>query len=122
MKAKRVACAIPLAGGFSYVACVQPPPAPWHKYLWQTSRTTDVPASTSNLVAEFRFEVQKVLEAGPLAPVRTVYADLEQDPYFMYWQGGRIITTLAMAWPLLSDAQRISATDYVRAELDDERR
>src|SRR6185295_16998037 len=90
--ARILTCAILFASALSQIAHAQPPPGPWDKYLWQTSRTTGVPASTSNLVAELRVEVQKVLEAGPLAPVRTVYADLEQDPYFMYWQGGRIIT------------------------------
>jgi hypothetical protein len=122
MKAERIACALLLAAGLGHTALGQPAPGPWHKYIWQTPRTTDVPASTSNLVAELRFEAQKVLDAGPLAPVRTVYADLEQDPYFMYWQPGRIIMTLAMAWPHLTDAQRISSRDYVRAELEDIRR
>src|ERR1043166_1645268 len=94
----------------------------WDQYIWQTPRTTDIAPSSSNLVVELRAEVQKILEAGPLAPVRTVYADLEQDPYFMYWQGGRIITTLAMAWPHLSAAQQTAVRAYVRAELQDDRR
>jgi hypothetical protein len=122
MITKRLACAILLAASLSRVACAQLGSSPWDKYLWQTSRTTDVPASTSNLVAELRAEVQKILEADLLAPVRTVYADLEQDPYFMYWQGGRIITTLAMAWPHLSAAQQDAVRKYVRAELQDDQR
>ena len=96
--------------------------AAWDKYLWETYRTRAVAPSASNLVAELRAEVQKILDAGPLAPIRTVYADLEQDPYFMYWQGGRIITTLALAWPHLDAAQQAAARKYVRAELDDPRR
>src|SRR5436853_5245940 len=84
-------------------------PDQWSKYLWETYRTTNIPASASNLVAELRHEVQRILDAGPLAPMRTVYADLEQDPYFMYWQGGRIINTLAMAWPYLSEPQQATA-------------
>lgn len=71
---------------------------------------------------ELRSEAQKILDAGPLAPMRTVYADLEQDPYFMYWQGGRIIPTLAMAWPHLTARQQDGAKKYIRAELADERR
>ncbi len=94
----------------------------WDKYLWQTCQTTEIAPSTSNLVMELRAEAQKILDAGPLAPLRTVYADLEQDPYFMYWQGGRIITTLAMAWPHLTAAQQAAVNHYVRAELDDDRR
>jgi hypothetical protein len=122
MKAKFIVWAILLAADLSRIACAQPSPSPWDKYLWQTSRTTDVPASTSNLVTELRAEVQKILDAGPLAPVRTVYADLEQDPYFMYWQGGRIVTTLAMSWPHLTATQRDAVKKYVRVELDDDRR
>jgi hypothetical protein len=94
----------------------------WDKYLWQASRTSEIAPSASNLVTELRAEVDKILLAGPLAPVRTVYADLEQDPYFMYWQGGRIITTLAMAWPHLNPSQQEKVADYVRAELQDENR
>ncbi len=97
-------------------------PGPWDKYLWEASRTTDIPAGASNLVAELQRETQKVLDAGPLAPVRTVYADLEQDPYFLYWQGGRIITTLAMAWPYVTSAQQTALGNYVRHELADEQR
>ena len=94
----------------------------WDRYLWETCRCSAVPASASNLVTELRAEVDKVLASGPLAPMRTVYADLEEDPYFMYWQGGRIVTTLAMAWPHLTESQRIQIRSYIRAELEDEQR
>ena len=122
MNAKRITWAILLAAGLSGAAFAQSPPGLWDKYLWQTWRTTNVPVSASNLVTELRAEVQKVLDAGPLAPVRTVYADLEQDPYFMYWQGGRIITTLAMAWPHLSAPQQDAVRTYVSSELNDAQR
>ncbi len=95
---------------------------PWDKYIWQTYRSSAPALFASNLVTELRAEVDKVLAAGPLAPVRTVYADLEQDPYFMYWQGGRIITTLAMAWPHLTASQRERNRNYVQTELQDDPR
>lgn len=94
----------------------------WDQYLWQTCRTSEIAPSASNLVSELRGEIDKILEAGPLAPLRTVYADLEQDPYFIYWQGGRIVTTLAMAWPHLTPAQQEKVARYVQAELQDEER
>jgi len=112
-------CVILLAAGS---AAADTAPDLWDKYLWQTCRTTDIAPSSSNLVTELRVEVQKILDAGPLAPVRTVYADLEQDPYFMYWQGGRIIATLAMAWPHLTSTQQSALKNYVRVELQDDRR
>src|SRR5262249_40257016 len=102
--------------------CAQNPKTPWDKYLWQTARTLAIAPSTSNLVQELRLELEKVLEAGPLASIRTVYADLEQDPYFMYWQGGRIITTLAMAWPWAEASQQAAIRQYVDAELQDDQR
>ena len=40
----------------------------------------------------------------------------------MYWQGGRIITTLAMAWPHLTTAQQLKTRIYIRAELQDDQR
>ncbi len=95
---------------------------PWDRYLWESDRTTGISPSASNLVTELRAEIQKVLDAGPLAPIRTVYADLEQDPYFLYWQGGRIITTLGRAWPQLTQRQQAAVGNYVAAGLDDERR
>jgi hypothetical protein len=112
-------CLMMLAG-ISQAA--DPGDGPWEKYLWQTPRTTDIAPSCSNLVTELRGEMQKILDAGALAPMRTVYADLEQDPYFMYWQGGRIVTTLAMAWPYLTSTQQNEVKKYVRAELQDEQR
>ena len=64
MKAKRIAWAILIATVFSGTANAQPQTGPWEKYLWQTSRTTDISASASNLVTELRAEVQKILDAG----------------------------------------------------------
>jgi hypothetical protein len=101
------------------LSAAQPQTAEWDKYLWQTCRSSQIPQSASNLVTDLRIESQKILDAGPLAPLRTVYADLEQDPYFMYWQGGRIVTTLAMAWPHLTPPQRNTVRKYVRDELAD---
>ena len=121
-RAACLACLISSASTITQSAPEQTTNRLWDKYIWQAYRSSDVPLSASNLVAELRAEIEKILAAGPLASVRTVYADLEQDPYFMYWQGGRIITTLAMAWPHLSSAQRERVTPYVRAELQDEAR
>jgi hypothetical protein len=74
------------------------------------------------MIAELRAEIGKVLDAGPLAPLRTVYADLVQDEYYVYWQPGRIITTLARAYPYLTPAQQQAVKRYVRAEMDDPER
>ena len=40
-------------------------------------------------------------------------------PYFLYWQPGRIITTLALAYPHCTPGQQKSICEYTRRELDD---
>ena len=117
-----MACGLLVSASLLRLTAAETQSGPWDKYFWETYRTTAVAPSASNLIAELRSEVQKILDAGPLAPIRTVYADLEQDPYFLYWQGGRIITTLAMAWPHLTAVQQQAVKDYVRAELEDDQR
>ncbi|HEY7115254.1 MAG TPA: hypothetical protein VH475_01640 [Tepidisphaeraceae bacterium] len=92
------------------------------RYIWQTPRTSDPARASAPMIDELRSEIQKVLDAGPLAPLRAVYADLLQDPYFLYWQPGRIITTLSAAYPHLTPGQQAAVRRYVRAELDDPRR
>ena len=94
----------------------------YDKYLWETYRVTGVGESAQPLVTELRAEVQKVLDAGPLASLRAVYADIPQDMYFMYWQGGRVITTLAYAYPYLTAEQQAGVKKYVQAELADPER
>lgn len=89
------------------------------RYVRQTYRTTDIPADAQPMIDELRAEVQKVLDAGPLAPLRAVYADIKEDMYYLYWQPGRIVTTLAYAYPYLAPEQQEAVKAYVRAELDD---
>ena len=119
---KASAVAFLLAAVFRSSAAEPAATGPWEKYFWQTCLAKDIAPSADKWKLELRAEVQSILDSGPLAPLRTVYADLEQDPYFLYWQGGRIITTLAMAWPYLTAAQQTAAQSYIRAELDDENR
>jgi hypothetical protein len=102
--------------------CIYAQQAQWDKYLWQTSRTSNISPAARSMVTELQAETQKVLDAGPLAPFRAVYADTMNDMYFMYWQGGRIVTTLAMAYPYLTRTQQAAVRKYVQAELDSEER
>jgi hypothetical protein len=78
-----------------------PPAGLWDKYLRETPQTTQVAATAEKWVEELRGEAQQVLDAGPLAPVRTVYADLEQDPYFLIKDGCSSIFARRWAgtWP-----------------------
>src|SRR5262245_15022599 len=78
---------------------------PWDKYINEKYQTTDIRPLANGLIDELRAETQKVLDAGPLAPHRCVFADTMDDMYFVYWQPGRIITTLAFAYPYLRPEQ-----------------
>jgi hypothetical protein len=71
--------------------------------------------------ARLQEEVQKVLDAGRLAPMRAYYGSqgAQLEEYWLYMQPGRIITTLAWAYPYLTPAQQAGVTSYVAAELAD---
>src|SRR5215468_9493473 len=72
-------CAAAILAASLQSACGQETKTAWDKYLWQTARCSAIAPSTSNLVQELQGELEKILEAGPLAPIRTVYAELEDD-------------------------------------------
>jgi hypothetical protein len=89
-------------------------------YAWQfpvVSGTT----GASDLIARLQEEVQKVLNAGRLAPMRAYYGSqgAQLEEYWLYMQPGRIITTLAWAYPYLTPTQQASVKSYVAAELAD---
>lgn len=84
-------------------------------YLWQTPRVRDIDATqTAGLIDELAGEIDRVLEAGPLAPLRASYADIPIEAYYVYAERGRIITTLAWAWPHLPADRQPRVKDYVR--------
>jgi len=94
----------------------------YEKYLRQTPRVTNIDAKrTADMVAVLRREVQRVLDAGPLAPLRLAYADITYEAYWLYYERGRIITTLALAYPHLADKQQEGARKYIRDMLADEK-
>lgn len=85
-------------------------------YAWQFPVVTGTNAPV--MAARLQEEVQKVLEAGRLTPQRAYYADLANDEqYWQYIQPGRIVTTLAWAYPHLTAAQQTAVRSYVAAEL-----
>jgi hypothetical protein len=54
----------------------------YDKYLWETPRAKNIDAdATADLVEQLRREVQRILDAGPLAPLRLSYADVPLDAY-----------------------------------------
>jgi hypothetical protein len=88
------------------------------KYLWEMPRVVGIDeARTAAMVVELRREVQRILSAGPLAPLRCSYADIPGEAYWLYYERGRIITTLAYAHPYVSRQQQEAIGKYVRAML-----
>src|SRR5262245_6774988 len=91
----------------------------FEKYLWEYPSTTAVrlPADRQWMLDDLRAEVGKVLDAGHLAPYYFNAGDLHHEGYFPYVAPGRIITTLAWAFPHLPPADQARAKEYVAREL-----
>ncbi|MHB1035378.1 MAG: hypothetical protein ACYC35_11340 [Pirellulales bacterium] len=89
------------------------------KYIWETPATASVqlPADRAWLLEELRGEIDKVLAAGHLAPYYFNAGDLHHEGYFLYVAPGRIITTLAWAYPHLTAAEQAKTREYVAREL-----
>lgn len=86
------------------------------KYAWEFPQVTGV-GGADDLTAELQEEVQKILDAGHLAPIYISYSDQESVGYKVYQEPGRTITTLAWAYPYLTDAQKTAVRAYVAAEM-----
>src|SRR4029079_13781916 len=85
-------------------------------YAWQFPQVSGVNSSAS--VTRLQEEIQKVLDAGRLTPARAYYADQGSfEEYWLFMQPGRIVTTLAWAYPYLTTTQQSAVRSYVAAEL-----
>lgn len=93
---------------------------PYNKYLWQTPRVAKIDTvTTADLAAQLRREVDKILDAGPLAPLRLSYADIPYEAYWLYYERGRMVTTLSYAYPYVAGQQQDRIRSYVRKLLED---
>ena len=93
-------------------------PAEVDRYAWEFPRVTGV-SGADEMIQQLQEEVQKILDAGRLSPLRVYYADIPTaEEYWMYTEPGRIITTLAWAYPYLTQTQQAGVQSYVAAELD----
>lgn len=87
------------------------------RYAWQFPFVHSI-TNADVLIDELRDQVQRVLDAGPLAPLYISYSDQESVGYTVYQEPGRIITTLAWAYPHLPPPQQAAVRTYVNAEFD----
>jgi len=107
-----------ILGATMTIAAAQEP----ELYAWQAPRVADIdPAATAGMVAELRAEVQKILDAGPLAPLRLAYADIPYEAYWLYYERGRVLTTLAQAYPHVTAAQQAGIREYAHRLFADPR-
>ena len=91
------------------------------KYVWETPRASNIDRQKAGAMTdELGVLVQQVLDAGPLAPLRMAYADIPFEAYFLYYERGRIITTLAYAYPHVTAQQQAGIKQYVRKLLADD--
>ena len=89
-------------------------------YLWQTPRVTNVDVvAAGELIAQLQREVDKILDAEPLAPLRLSYADIPYEAYWLYYERGRVVTTLSYAYPHVAGRQQDRIRGYVRKLLAD---
>jgi len=89
------------------------------KYIWEFPAATEVtlPADRQWLLDDLRAEIDKILMAGHLAPYYFNAGDLHHEGYFLYVAPGRIITTLAWAYPHLTENSQARVREYVTQEL-----
>lgn len=91
------------------------------RYAWAFPAATDIPdAAVAPLKAELLKQIDDVLAAGHLTPWRVNHADEHSDAYFIYLEPGRIVTTLAWAFPNLPRGKQLAARRYVDEQFKSE--
>ncbi|MBI3858134.1 MAG: hypothetical protein HY293_20830, partial [Planctomycetes bacterium] len=117
MTKKIIGVLLALAGGAS-LAQAQVDPTP---YAWEFPQVSAVSAGADSMKTELQEQIQALLNAGHLAPLYISYSDQQSVGYAVYLEPGRVVTTLAWAYPYLTTAQQTSLRSYVASELADSR-
>jgi len=87
------------------------------RYAWEFPVVTKIPAEpVASLKSELLAQIDDVVAAGSLTPWRVNHADEHTDGYFVYLEPGRIVTTLAWAYPHLDAERQAAVKHYVRAQ------
>jgi len=89
-----------------------------NRYAWEFPVVSQV-RGAEQLVETLRAEIQRILDAGRLSPLYLSTSDQESVGYTLYNEPGRIITTLAWAYPYLTESQQAAVRAYVAAEFAD---
>ncbi len=95
--------------------------ADWDAYIWQTPRTTGQIDQTATAVLRDRLieQVRQIVTNDALAPLCLAYGDIPGQAIWVYPERGRIITTLAYAYPHLPADLQQQTMAYVHRILED---
>jgi regulation of enolase protein 1 (concanavalin A-like superfamily) len=107
-----------LAAGASALQAQSVDPTP---YAWEFPQVTGIASGADVMKTELQEQIQAVLDAGHLAPIYISRSDQQSVGYAVYLEPGRILTTIAWAYPHLTTAQQAAARSYAAAELADAR-
>jgi len=87
------------------------------RYAWEFPTTTDIPeGQVSALETQLVEQIDDILAAGNLTPWRVNHADELTDAYFVYLEPGRIVTTLAWAFPRLPPDRQEAVKRYAHRQ------
>ena len=99
--------------------CVSGKAVDVNRYAWEFPVATNIPsAQVALLKTQLIEQVDDVLAAGNLTPWRVNHADELTDAYFVYLEPGRIVATLAWAYPLLPANRQAAVRRYVHAQFE----
>lgn len=92
----------------------------FERYLWEAPRVRKIDfQAAQSLVDELHLQVALAVRGEPLAPLRLSYGDTREEAYWLYYEPGRMITTLAWAWPYLRRDLAQKSREYVHRILAD---
>lgn len=76
-------------------------------YLWEYPLQSELGVD-EDLSAVLQEEIQKIIDSGSLGyrPITCRYSDVMHDHYFLYQEPGRLLHTVALAYPYLTVSQQ----------------
>jgi hypothetical protein len=91
------------------------------RYAWEFPAAMAIPQDQAvDLKSQLAEQIDDILAAGSLTQWRVNHADEYTDAYFVYLEPGRIITTLAWAYPHLTAERQMAVRNYVHRQFDSE--
>ena len=91
------------------------------RYAWEFPAVSAIPQDqAADLKSQLTEQIDDILAAGSLTPWRVNHADEFTDAYFVYLEPGRIITTLAWAYPHLPTDRQGAVKNYVHQQFGSE--